>query len=106
MFLPVGDSPNPPRTPWLTWGLIAANVLIYLLVSLTFYGFGFQRWEYGSKSGLGPGAGLAATIPGSVRGRGARPPPTWADPGAGRRARRVNPVPSGRWRAPGAASAA
>ncbi len=30
MFLPIGDSPNLPRTPWLTWFLIAANVAVHL----------------------------------------------------------------------------
>jgi len=35
VFLPIGDTPNPQRfVPWVTWGLIAANVLVYLLVSL------------------------------------------------------------------------
>lgn len=29
-FLPIGDSPNLPKTPWVTWGLIAVNVLIFL----------------------------------------------------------------------------
>lgn len=30
MFLPIGDTPNLPRTPWLTWLLIAVNVAIHL----------------------------------------------------------------------------
>ena len=30
MFLPIGDSPNPPGRPWVTYGLIAVNVLVYL----------------------------------------------------------------------------
>ncbi len=30
IVLPIGDSPNLPKTPWLTWGLIAVNVLIHL----------------------------------------------------------------------------
>ncbi len=30
MFLPIGDSPNLARTPWLTWILIGANVAIHL----------------------------------------------------------------------------
>jgi membrane associated rhomboid family serine protease len=30
MFLPIGDSPNPPGKPWVTYGLIVANVLVYL----------------------------------------------------------------------------
>ncbi len=30
-FLPIGDTPNPRRfIPWVNWGLIAANVLVYL----------------------------------------------------------------------------
>ena len=35
MILPIGDTPNPEHfTPWVTWGLIAINVLIYVLISL------------------------------------------------------------------------
>lgn len=35
MFLPFGDAPNPRRfRPWVTWGLIALNVGIFLAVSL------------------------------------------------------------------------
>ena len=30
MFLPIGDSPNLAKTPWLTWSLIAVNVAIHL----------------------------------------------------------------------------
>lgn len=30
MFLPIGDSPNLPRPAWVTWGLIAVNVAVYL----------------------------------------------------------------------------
>ena len=30
IVLPIGDSPNLPKTPWITWGLIAVNVLIHL----------------------------------------------------------------------------
>ena len=32
MLFPVGDSPNLPRTPWLTWSLIAVNVVVHLLL--------------------------------------------------------------------------
>ena len=32
MFIPIGDSPNPPGTPWVTYALIAANVAVYLLL--------------------------------------------------------------------------
>ena len=32
MFLPIGDSPNPPGTPWVTYLLIAANVLVYIVL--------------------------------------------------------------------------
>lgn len=30
MLFPVGDSPNLPKTPWITWSLIALNVAIHL----------------------------------------------------------------------------
>ena len=33
MFLPLSDSPNPPGRPYVTYVLIAANLLVYLLVS-------------------------------------------------------------------------
>jgi membrane associated rhomboid family serine protease len=34
MFLPVGDQPNPPGTPYVNYFLIALNVAVYLLISL------------------------------------------------------------------------
>lgn len=35
MFFPIGDTPNPKNfTPWITWGLMAANILIYLLITV------------------------------------------------------------------------
>ena len=34
MFLPLGDEPNPRGVPWVTYGLIAANTAVYLLISL------------------------------------------------------------------------
>jgi len=34
MFLPIADTPNPPGRPLVTWGLIAINVGVYLLVTL------------------------------------------------------------------------
>jgi membrane associated rhomboid family serine protease len=34
MFLPLGDEPNPQGVPWVTYGLIATNVAVYLAVSL------------------------------------------------------------------------
>lgn len=35
MILPYGDLPNPKGfTPWVTWGLIAVNVLVYVLFTL------------------------------------------------------------------------
>jgi membrane associated rhomboid family serine protease len=34
VFLPVGDQPNPRGTPVVNYALIAANVLVYLVVSL------------------------------------------------------------------------
>ena len=32
MFLPIGDSPNPPGKPWVTYGLIAVNILVFLFL--------------------------------------------------------------------------
>lgn len=32
MFIPIGDSPNPPGTPWVTYSLIVVNVAIYVLL--------------------------------------------------------------------------
>ena len=29
-FLPIGDTPNPTRTGWMTWLLIAINLAIHL----------------------------------------------------------------------------
>lgn len=35
MFLPIGDTPNPPRfRAWITWLLIAANVAVFVLLTL------------------------------------------------------------------------
>lgn len=34
MFIPIGDEPNPPQTPWGTYALMAANVAIWILVCL------------------------------------------------------------------------
>ena len=34
MFLPIGDEPNPPGTPFFTYALIAMNVFVFVLVSL------------------------------------------------------------------------
>ncbi len=34
MFLPIGDTPNPSGRAYVTWFLIAANVTVYLFVSL------------------------------------------------------------------------
>lgn len=38
MFLPLGDEPNPRGVPWVTYGLMAANVAVYLLISLPLSG--------------------------------------------------------------------
>ena len=40
MFLPIGDTPNPPRgfTPWVNWVLLAVNIAVFLLVSLPLMG--------------------------------------------------------------------
>ena len=34
MFLPLGDEPNPRGIPWTTYGLIAVNIAVYVLVTL------------------------------------------------------------------------
>lgn len=34
MFLPIGDTPNPPGTPWLTYVLIGLNVVIFFFLSV------------------------------------------------------------------------
>ena len=38
MFLPLGDEPNPRGVPWITYGLIATNVVVYLFLSLPLSG--------------------------------------------------------------------
>ncbi|MBK8481885.1 MAG: hypothetical protein IPL40_12010, partial [Proteobacteria bacterium] len=41
MILPIGDQPNPRGfTPWVTYGLIAINVAIFVLISLPLMGRG------------------------------------------------------------------
>jgi membrane associated rhomboid family serine protease len=32
VFIPIGDSPNPKGTPWVTWFLIGINVAVFLLL--------------------------------------------------------------------------
>lgn len=34
MFIPIGDSPNPPQRPYMTWLLIGLNVFVYLAITL------------------------------------------------------------------------
>ncbi|MCF7763713.1 MAG: rhomboid family intramembrane serine protease [Verrucomicrobia bacterium] len=34
MILPLGDQPNPKGTPWVTYGLLALNVAVFLLITL------------------------------------------------------------------------
>ena len=34
MFFPIADTPNPPGRPLVNWSLIAANVVVYLLITL------------------------------------------------------------------------
>jgi len=39
VFLPIGDTPNPRNfKPWVNWGLIATNVVVFLLVTLPLSG--------------------------------------------------------------------
>ncbi len=41
--LPLGDEPNPPDTPWVTYGLILVNCAAYIFITLP---FGFVRPEW------------------------------------------------------------
>ncbi|MBN1956703.1 MAG: rhomboid family intramembrane serine protease [Desulfuromonadales bacterium] len=34
MFFPIADTPNPAGRPYVTWGLMAVNIAVYLLISL------------------------------------------------------------------------
>jgi len=34
VFLPISDAPNPRGTPFVTWGLIAVNVVVFVLVAM------------------------------------------------------------------------
>ena len=34
MILPLGDQPNPKGIPWVTYGLLALNVAVFLLITL------------------------------------------------------------------------
>jgi membrane associated rhomboid family serine protease len=34
MFLPIGDLPNPRTTPWVTYALMAANIAVFVLVTV------------------------------------------------------------------------
>ena len=34
MFLPLSDAPNPQRIPWVTYGLIAVNVVVFLVFNV------------------------------------------------------------------------
>lgn len=34
MFFPIADTPNPPGRPYVTWALMAANISVYLVVTL------------------------------------------------------------------------
>ena len=56
MFLPLGDTPNPRNyTPWVTWGLIAVNIAVYLFVTMPLGSnpLAFERFmlEHGYKPG-------------------------------------------------------
>ena len=70
VFLPIGDSPNPVGfKPWVNYGLIAANVLVYLLVALPLTGVGVNPrdpavldYVRAIRDGLPPGASIAQVI--------------------------------------------
>ncbi|MFH7326177.1 rhomboid family intramembrane serine protease [Desulfurivibrio sp. C05AmB] len=34
MFIPVGDTPNPSKFAWMTWGLMLINIGVFFLISL------------------------------------------------------------------------
>jgi membrane associated rhomboid family serine protease len=38
MFIPVGDTPNPRFTPYMTWLLIGINMAVFLLISIPLIG--------------------------------------------------------------------
>jgi len=38
MFLPVGDTPNPEKTAWVTWILLAVNIGVFLLIAVPLMG--------------------------------------------------------------------
>lgn len=45
MFLPISDAPNPQRTPWVTYALIAANVAVYVLVNVPLQRMGVSQYD-------------------------------------------------------------
>lgn len=69
MILPLGDSPNLPKTPWVTWGLIAVNVAVFLaLFPLSFQPVNPNNpevWEYlqvlAEEGRVPPGARIAVS---------------------------------------------
>ena len=63
-MFPIGDTPNPRNfNAWVNWALIAANVLIYLLVTLPAGDqYGAYVLEHGFKPGAAEGADLAYSM--------------------------------------------
>lgn len=46
MIFPIGDTPNPRNyTPWVTWGLMALNIIIYLFISIPLSTQGVDRGD-------------------------------------------------------------
>ena len=69
MLLPLSDAPNPGGRPYVTYGLIAANVLVYVLVSLPLGGQPpdtaspvFQAYVEMVRDQLPPGVPLRAAL--------------------------------------------
>ncbi|MFY9399707.1 MAG: rhomboid family intramembrane serine protease [Desulfomonilia bacterium] len=46
MILPIGDTPNPRNyIPWMTWGLMALNIIIYLFITIPLSTQGVDRGD-------------------------------------------------------------
>jgi membrane associated rhomboid family serine protease len=72
LILPLSDAPNPGGRPYLTYGLIAANILVYVLVSLPLGAQppdssspAFEAYVQVVRDHLPPGASLRAALAGT-----------------------------------------
>ena len=69
MFLPIGDQPNPPGTPYVNYALIAVNVLVFLVLYLPLSGQAadpadprFQQYLDIIRQNLPPGVGVDEAV--------------------------------------------